>query len=187
MTRPVLAAALALVATGALAQANRPFLDGALEATQDLGCIGIVAVAPTQTAADLAQASLTCLADGAYNSAVESFIAMQVFGVFDAQRVLDASSHQAIAVMGQTIAAEMDMAQQAAFQDAVGRFGGAGSARHAALCAHLRAIGPPEYFPRYMVQHGQEAFLYPDDDPIDPAFEPGPTWDAVLTSFLQCA
>lgn len=177
---------LLCLATGASAQANRPFLEGALEPSQDLGCIGIEALAPTHTAADLAQASETCLAAGDYDDAVESFIAMQVYGVFDAQRVLDASSHQAIAVMGQRVAQAMDADQQAAFQEAVGRFGGAGADRHAATCARLREIGPPDYFPRYMVQHGQEAFLYPDDDPLDPEFEPGPTWEAVLVNFLQC-
>lgn len=182
-----LALALSLVATGAAAQSTVPFMEGALEPTQDLGCIGLAAIEPTQTAADLALASETCLAEGRYDEAVTTFIAMQAFGVFDAQRVLDTSAHQAVAVMGQAIAQSMDETQQAAFQEAVARFGGAGAEAHRAFCAHMRDIGPPDYDPRYMTQHGQEAFLYPDDDPLKPDFEAAPAWEAVLANFLQCA
>ena len=182
-----LALAIACLASAATAQSPRPFLDGALEPMQALGCIAADALAATQTAAELARASETCLEEGSYDNAVVTFIAMQVFGVFDAQRVLDTSAHQAVAVMGQNIAQSMDASQQAAFQEAVARFGGEGAAPHGARCAKFRDIGPPQYVPRYMTQYGQEAFLFPDDDPLDPAFEPEPVWAAVLANFLKCA
>ena len=144
-----LALAIACLASAATAQSTRPFLDGALEPMQDLGCIAADALVATQTAADLARAAET--------------------------------------VMGQNIAQSMEAAQQAAFQEAVARFGGEGAAPHGALCAKFRDIGPPQYVPRYMTQYGQEAFLFPDDDPLDPAFEPEPVWAAVLANFLKCA
>ncbi len=180
------AAIYAVLGSAAEAQAPRAMLPGNLEPSQNLGCIGFEAAGAADTAADLALSSKNCLGEEKYDAAVESFITMQVFGVFDAQRVLDISAHQAVAVMGQEIAQTFGEGQAEAFQAAVTRFGGEGSARHTALCGHLRDIGPPTYFPRYMVQHGMEAFLAPDDDPIDPDFEAGPAWEGVLTNFLKC-
>ena len=181
-----LAAVLAVSSTMALGQVTNLLSNGNLEPTQELGCTRLADVAPDQTAADLAAASEQCLREEDYDNAMATFVVMQVFGVFDAQRVVDVSAHQAVAVLGQNIAFAMSDDDEVAFQAAVERFGGEGAAAHQATCDHLRQIGPPAYHPDYMIQHGQAAFLFPDDPPLVEPFDAGASWDGVLVNFLRC-
>ncbi|MDD9922943.1 MAG: hypothetical protein OXQ92_11790 [Boseongicola sp.] len=171
----------------ASAQLQTFMAEGNLKPSQDLGCVGAEAAQPDITAADFMLASQNCLNELNFDFAVESFILMQVFGVFDAQRVADISAHQGVAVMGQTIAQSLDASKSRAFEAAVQQFGGEGSKRHTKLCGRLQDIGPPTYHPDYMIQHGQEYFLYPDDDPIVENFDPDASWASVLTNFLKCS
>lgn len=177
---------LAVLPGQAAAQVQSFMAEGNLEPTQDLGCVGFDAAGPQVTAADLALASSNCIAAKKFDLAVESFIAMQVFGVFDTQRVADLSSHQAVAVMGSNIAAAMSGEASDRFQIAVKKFGGEQSEQHIALCAHMAKIGAPTYHPVYMIQHGQGAILFPDEDPLIEGFDAALSWNAVLTQFLKC-
>lgn len=186
MVRVLGVGAMVLGPCAAAAQVTHFGADGNLQPTVDLGCVASSAFLPTHTAADLALVARNCVAAQAYPRAVEAFIVMQVFGVFDTRRVADRSAHQAVAVLGQQIAAAIPPADGDDFEAAVAEFGGAGSPRHSALCQGLRASGPPTYSPVYMIQHGMMAFMRPDDPPLVDGFDANIAWDGVLTDFLNC-
>ena len=65
------------------------------------------------------------------------------------------------------------------------------SSRRARLCEEVKKIGPPQYFPAYMVNHGlgvmQSALAnQAPSTPFDPQFDAAATWRELLTSYLEC-
>ena len=52
--------------------------------------------------------------------------------------------------------------------------------------AEIRRIGPPDYVPHYMIQHGMGAFMPDKGDGLNAAFDGAMAWEQALTSYLHC-
>jgi hypothetical protein len=61
------------------------------------------------------------------------------------------------------------------------------SKKLSAICTRIRQIGPPDYYPRYMVQHGIQAFTgFKTPNGLVPNFDARKAWTESLTSYLHC-
>ena len=56
------------------------------------------------------------------------------------------------------------------------------------MCDEIREIGPPAYYPAYMIERGLNASA--DDssslEPVDPNFDMDEAWKESLKAFLKC-
>jgi hypothetical protein len=63
--------------------------------------------------------------------------------------------------------------------------------RHAILCEQVKRIGPPKYFPAYMVNHGlgvlnSALFSQAPPTPLKSDFNAAATWTELQTNYLNC-
>jgi hypothetical protein len=76
--------------------------------------------------------------------------------------------------------------QKQAFDDTVKKTAGNPDGL-AALCKEVARIGPPGYYPRYMIQHGMGAFLKTGgDDGLVKDFDAKAAWKNSLDTYLHC-
>jgi hypothetical protein len=56
------------------------------------------------------------------------------------------------------------------------------------MCKEVERIGPPAYFPRYMIQHGMGAFLNNGSgDGLVKDFDAKAAWQESLAGYLHCS
>ena len=109
---------------------------------------------------------------------------------FDSQRVADKTAGQARQILLMALRGEMTADVQARFDAAIKDLTDH-PPRHAALCEQVKKVGPPTYFPAYMVNHGlgvmQSALSnQPPPGPLVPNFDPAATWMELQTKYLDC-
>ena len=157
-----------------------------LKATNPLGCIPFQEIESDSTAADVVAGATECLNEERYAEAAEFVMIASALVNYDTRRVKDRSSH---------------MAQQTLFMQAFtnqpqGTIGKLldqidlltpNSAKHTQICRHLRNIGPPTYFPKYMIAHGMDALNESQNQPLVEPFDAKTAWDTTLTEFTNCA
>lgn len=159
---------------------------GNLESKNDLGCIGADKVENKYTPTDLYKAVSKCANTGMYKEGAFLFAVAGVYGRFDTLRVEDKSAHQAIAVARMQALSTLDKGKQTAFQEKLKATLGNPEGL-AAVCKEIVRIGPPNYFPRYMIQHGMGAFLKSGGgDGLAKDFNAKAAWKQSLDSYLHC-
>lgn len=181
------------VATNCFAaeQVSRPQIinyeaPGNLESKNDLGCVGTEKLENKFTPADLYQAIPACTKQGKYKEGVVLFALAGAYGRFDTLRVTDQSAHQAVTVLSMQAFRAMSPGQQNEFKESVSNTIG-NSDGLAAVCKEIARIGPPNYFPRYMIQHGMGAFTKTGaDDGLVKNFNTSAAWKQSLETYLQC-
>lgn len=129
-----------------------------------------------------------CVAAKRYREASYLFAMAGVYGRYDQLRVKDRSAHQAVALLKTAVTPH--------FTDEFRAFLGSylEGARLAELCAAMRKVGRPDYFPGYMINHGLGAIQAslegkPGDADASPLLEtvdPDPLWAEALDSYLHC-
>ncbi len=159
--------------------------EGNLESKNPLGCIDSAAARSTDTPADLYQGVAACVAAGNLENATLLYALAGTYGRFDMLRVTDRSAHQAITVLQMQALGPLPKEKKDGFQQATMKMK-EDPARLAASCAEIRRIGPPDYVPRYMIQHGMGAFLPDNGNGLDEAFDGATAWEQTLTSYLNC-
>lgn len=160
---------------------------GNLAPTKQLPCLDLVAANSIETPADLHTGVKACIDQGEFENAARLFALAGVYARFDAERVADPSARDAGQMLIlQTFASltpdakkkfhdvEMDMVKD--------------PAAHGKLCADIQRIGPPTYFPAYMVAHGMSAFTGAHaGGPLVSNFDAKKTWADLQTTYLMCA
>lgn len=134
------------------------------------------------------------VADCAHNNrdadAVGLFVLAGMDSSFDSLRVTDKTAGQArqILIMGlfESMPADVHARFLTAIKDMADQ-----PQRHAALCEQVDKIGPPRYFPAYMVNHGMGAMVsarskQAPPTPLEANFDAAATWADLLTSYLNC-
>ena len=188
---PVLAAALLAALIHSEASAERAAritnheAEGNLQSTVELGCIPVREARNVYTPADLYKAVAKCIESGNPTDGVPLYALAGVYGRFDTLRVPDRSAHQALLALQFENISSIDEEKMNLFRTQMGRTAGDASAL-AAMCAQLRDVGPPDYYPRYMVQHGMGAFLGGGGDGLAPDFDAASSWEKSLDSYLHC-
>lgn len=159
---------------------------GNLESTHHLGCISPNQVRNAYTPADLYPALVRCVKNNRYADAAFLFGLAGVYTRFDEQRVADATSHDVISVyMYRFRSTFSDAEKRRLFKSIRALTDGPG--RLKAYCASIRKIGPPHYYPRYMVRHGMQAFTGEKSPAgLVRGFDREKAWNKSLDAYLHC-
>lgn len=159
---------------------------GNLESKNDLACVGPDKLESKFSPADLYKAVPACIKQGRYQEGAILFALAGTYGRFDTLRVIDESAHQALTILKMYAMGAMSPDQQSAFRDSVGKTIGSPDGL-AAVCKEIARIGPPNYYPRYMVQHGMRAFTQTEaDDGLLKDFNTAAAWKQSLDAYLHC-
>jgi hypothetical protein len=159
---------------------------GNLESKNDIACIGADKVENKYTPTDLYKAVSKCADSGMYKEGAFLFAVAGVYGRFDTFRVVDKSAHQAVAVARMQALSTLDKGRQTAFQESLNATLGNPEGL-ATVCKEIVRIGPPNYYPRYMIQHGMGAFLKSDaGDGLAKDFNAKTAWKQSLDTYLHC-
>ena len=54
------------------------------------------------------------------------------------------------------------------------------------LCSMMKTLGAPNYYPKYMILHGMNAFLGIEGDGLKPNFDADREWEKILRNDLSC-
>ena len=178
--------ALLLIASTCLAAATNFEAEGNLESKNPVACVPAHEVAPSQTPADIVQGVKECIQQESYDSAADLLLLADVYGSFDRSRVSDPTAHQAMVVLRMQAFELLEAEAREVFVEHLQSLVAEGSDKHRAFCADVRAVGAPEYFPRYMIQHGMDAFLSSGGDPLVDGFDGAAEWERLLADYLKC-
>lgn len=161
---------------------------GNLESTNNVGCVGSDKLSRKFTPPDMYKAAAICAQHDMNKEGIFLVALAGAYGKFDTLRVADKTAHDAPNISRMTSFASLDANKistlqanmKATFSD---------PAALAAICNDVIRIGPPDYFPRYMIQHGMGVFI---QDPkagngLVNGFDASAAWSQTLGSYLHCA
>jgi 5-carboxymethyl-2-hydroxymuconate isomerase len=183
--------ALGILSSGICeAQTSKPAFQnfnapGNLETTVDLACITLDKVSAQYNPVDLFRAVRACLVAKRYDDAAGLHLLAMTFGRFDMARVADQTAHQAISVAQMEIYGGVSPADRQTFGDHA-KLVMDDPKIHTAFCQALVRIGPPTYFPRYMIQHGMGAFLGNSGNGLVKDFDPAASWTMLVQTGRKC-
>jgi hypothetical protein len=161
---------------------------GNLESTNNVGCVGPDKLNRKFTPADLYKAAAICIQQDMDKEGVFLFALAGAYGHFDAQRVADKTSHDAPAILRMTSFGSLNETKKNVFQASIKTALGNPDTL-AAICHDVIRIGSPDYFPRYMIQHGMGAFTLDTKagNGLTDGFDASTAWSQTLGSYLHCA
>ena len=167
---------------------TRARLAGSLEPRQNLGCIRIDDTQPSYTAADLYAAVPDCVKAERYEDAKFLYYLAGMTLRFDTLRVADPSAGAARQVLLQRMHAAFPLAQSQKAVEVISA-GSKDAKTLATLCETADRLGPPSYFPEYLVLHGLAAYGKADPlkDALVPNFDAAATWRELKIKYLHCA
>jgi hypothetical protein len=159
---------------------------GNLESTHALSCASADEVSSEDTPADLYPAVGKCLAKGRYDQAAFLYALAGVYAYYDTLRVADETAHDAAAVFQHRLIEQVPEAKRKRFIAEVTTAIN-DPKKLSKLCGQIKKIGPPAYYPRYMVQHGMQAFTGEKNPKgLVPDFDAKGAWTKALSTFLHC-
>lgn len=160
---------------------------GDLAPTQQLECIDLNEAKDTYTPPDLHTGIAKCLAKGDLNRAVRLFMLAGIYARFDVARVADRSVQDGGHALNMRTFAAYSTEQKQQFMQAIRTLAGNPEAFRTA-CAEVSKIGPPAYFPQYLVLHGLNAMMpgYSSDHALVADFDASGTWAKLKLQYLKC-
>lgn len=158
-----------------------------LAPTRKLSCIDLTDVKNTYTPPDVYTAIRACLAKGDYDRAAMLFPLAGAYAHFDAFRIKDQTARDGGQILIMQTFAMMPPDQKQAFKQALTAVI-SDPKRHADFCSDVSKIGPPDYFPKYLIMHGMNAFLtpHPEQNALVPNFDAQGTWTKLQAEYLKC-
>ncbi len=162
------------------------YTEGNLASTHPLACVPLPQVKNTDTPADIFKGVGQCVEQNNFEDAVDLFAIAGAYSKFDAARVADKTAGQAkSALISQTFAAVPEDKQNKFSQVQQLRMTKPETLN--AICASVKKIGMPNYYPEYMILHGMKAFTgNPYENALEKDFDAPETWKKVLTEYLSC-
>lgn len=156
---------------------------GNLESNNPSGCTGIDGLSNKNTPADIFIGIKKCLDEDNYENASQLYLAALVYGRYDTIRVEDKTAHQVIAVLRLNYLGGLSKEKIQKLQSEIKK----STENIGSVCTSLKQLEKPDYYPRYMIQHGMGAFLgNKSKDGINSDFNPNKVWEDVLSGYLKC-
>ena len=151
------------------------------------GCVGKEKLTNKLTPVDLYRGISSCIEQEKFEPGVFMYAMAGAYGRFDTLRVADESAHQAAKILPMLAFESGNKDKVAAFKAQVGQILG-DDAKRAGYCSEVERIGPPAYFPSYMVQHGLGAMTGAKNGEaaLVPSFNPKVAWKEAVLGYLQC-
>lgn len=153
----------------------------------EVACSTPVPLRGNMTPVELYKAVPICIRTSDLETAATLFALAGAYGRFDAMRVADVSARQAASVLTQFSLESLTSEQRATFgQEVSAMF--KDEVRRQELCEKIKQIGPPTYYPRYMVRHGMDVILGKNQgsDGLIQSFDPKDAWKQTLSGYLSC-
>jgi hypothetical protein len=171
--------------------------EGSLESKNNLGCIPTAQLSNHYTPADMYRASAQCLREENFFQAIVLFYTAGAYGVYDGMRVSDPSAgqaRQALILMHVTpVLQQMPDDKKATWKSGVQQVQDANSQLSQEICTNLLRLGPPDYYPRYMINHGLIAITnalqrkaVDEQAQLVPNFDSQKAWNRTIHS-LHCS
>lgn len=158
-------------------------MPGNLKPTHKVGCVSMDKASNTWTPADVFPAMRACIDKGNYTDAVDLFSLATSYGRFDMARVPDRSAWNAIQVLQMQYLQDVTPAQKAGFNKAAEAM----LQNRDDICMQLEKLGPPDYVPKYMIEHGMVAFTGTlKNGGLVNDFNGQSAWAEVLHDYAHC-
>lgn len=153
-------------------------------------CVQLESIDNRHTPIELYSSLNDCLEKNRDADAIGLFMLAGMDSSFDAARVADKTAGDARSILIMALFGGMAADVHARFETSMNAFMG-DTSRHAALCGQMKRVGPPNYFPAYMVGHGlgvmQSALANQEPpSPLEPNFDATATWRELITNYLNC-
>jgi len=158
--------------------------DGNLESPKPLLCVDLSEVTNEHNPADILHGMRKCIELKDYKNAASLFAIAGVYGRYDTYRVKDKSAHQALLVLQQNVTLDLNEEDKKYLMEHIKELMEPSSLN--AICQAIRKIGPPNYHPRYMIQHSITAFLENEDNGLNEIFDSEESWKLTLKNYLRC-
>lgn len=156
---------------------------GNLISTYKVGCSAITDAQNNWTPADIYPGVYSCIQKNDYVDALGLFLLAGSYGYFDALRVSDPTARDAPAVLIDQMSSGLTPEQKSEFAKAAAQI----LEDPSPLCVQLQKLGPPDYFPTYMIQHGMQAFSGPQPNGgLVKGFDKASGWMETLRDYVHC-
>lgn len=160
--------------------------EGNLGALNPCGCIELSEVTNQNNPADILIGMRECIELKEFEKAVKLFAIAGVYGKYDSYRVKDKTAHQAISVLQQSILQNVDENDKKILVESLQRNLKEGSEELDHICLTIRQVGAPEYDPKYMPQHGIQAFINEGENGVVKKINSKKNLDSALKEYLHC-
>jgi hypothetical protein len=135
------------------------------------------------TPADLMKVFVKCRDADRYEDAFLAWNVAGTYSAFDTQRVTDDTAHDAFQALMANNPPRED--QRARFLAMFRSYTTPGSPGSVKFCADIKHLGPPNYYPAYMIDHGMGAFLGKPGGVVKD-FDAAKAWKIALDKYLHC-
>lgn len=161
--------------------------EGNLASYQKVGCIPLSEAKNTFTPADMHKGIGECIAQGNYDFAVNLLMLADMYGLFDAARVTDKTAGQAIIALRTNTFANVPQDKKTKLSELINHLASDTELR-GKLCGEIDKLGPPDYYPSYMILHGVKAFTgNPHEGALVKDFDALGVWKKLQSASLKCA
>ncbi|WP_205728765.1 hypothetical protein, partial [Flavobacterium ranwuense] len=160
--------------------------DGNLESPNPLVCVDLSAVTNGNNPADILNGMKKCIEIKQYEKAAKLFAIAGVYGKYDTFRVKDKSAHQALLVLQMNIFENISDSEKNSLMEYLEKELKAGSSKLNETCQAIQKVGVPKYYPKYMIQHGIQAFVEKDGNGLIEKFDSLASWKLALKEYLHC-
>jgi len=160
--------------------------EGNLESPNPCGCVELSEVTNEHNPADILTGMGKCIELKDFDKAAKLFAISGVYGTYDKYRVADKSAHQALLMLQQNILMNIDEKDKEPLMTSLNKTLEKGSEELNIVCNTIRKIGMPNYYPKYMIQHGIQAFMDNKGDGLVEEFDDIESWNLALNNYLHC-
>ncbi len=160
--------------------------DGNLESPNPLACVALSAVRNENNPADILNGMKKCIELKEYEKAAKLFAIAGVYGKYDTYRVKDKTAQQGFLVLQLNIFESMSEAEKNSLMESLKKELKEGSNSLNEICQAIQKVGAPKYYPKYMIQHGIQAFLEKSDNGLVEKFDSEASWNKALKEYLHC-
>jgi len=160
--------------------------EGNLESPNPCGCVELSEVTNAHNPADIIIGLGKCIELKDFEKAAKLFAISGVYGTYDSYRVKDKTAHQALLVIQQNVLMHIDEEDANSLMASLEKTLAKDSKELAEVCEKIQEIGVPSYFPKYMIQHGIQAFTDNKGDGLVEDFDEQASWILALNNYLHC-
>ena len=158
--------------------------EGNLESPNPCNCVEISEITNEHNPADILHGMGKCIEQKDFGKAARLFAIAGVYGKYDSYRVKDKSAHQALIVLQQNILMDISEDDKNNMIAELKKTLEKGSSELKNVCQEIQKVGIPKYHPKYMIQHGIQAFIETDGNGLVEDVNSKESWKLALESYL---